>query len=101
MSDKQSSKRLQADLDAIEAFVASSAYSSYVKTHKDDLALCEQLILDGCPTDINSLFSLMSFYGRRSALQANLQFFEDARVGIKASIEATLDDENENANIKG
>lgn len=90
---------LEKQLEAVEAFIASPAYGSYLHTNKTDLAVIEEQILTQPPTP-DTLSPLNQLHGQRTTLLANLNFFEESRRSFKGRIEVLLDEENNSATNK-
>lgn len=78
-------------LEAIDAFVESPAYSSFRATITADLLGVEQSILLLPPVSDADRAEALMLFGRRAELTKQLSFFEEAR----SVLEAKLSDEAE------
>lgn len=97
MDDSTSIGELTKRLEAIEAFIASPAYSSRQKTIQADLSALADSILDMPPVDERSRSDVLLLYGRRQQLSYELNFFEDARSILKSKLDDLSEPEQQGA----
>jgi hypothetical protein len=77
---------LQAQLKAVETFMASAAFKSYVFTKTQDLKAVQEQILVIRPT-METLPTLNELHGRQAQLVEDVTFFEDSRSLLKGQLD--------------
>lgn len=90
-------KRLQEHLDALEAFMASTAYAGYVAAREQEVSDIEQRILMTPPIEEGQRSIQLMAFGELDSQKEMVKTFEDARLTLKARIDEAVERENEQA----
>jgi hypothetical protein len=80
-----SKQQLEIQLSAIETFMASEAYQSYLFTKTSELKNVQEQILTMRPT-LETLPALNELHGKQEQLFDDIKFFEDSRSLLKSQL---------------